>query len=282
MKVLVTGATGFIGNHVISSLLARKMEIVATANDKGKAVKREWFSQVKFVQHDISQADQENLYEKFHCPDIAIHLAWPGLSNFKDPDHTAVFLPAQERFLRQLIAEGLRDLTVTGTCLEYGLREGELDEEMPAQPVISYPIAKNRLRLELESFRNDIPFSLKWVRLFYMFGKGQSEKSILSQLDAALEKGESTFNMSEGDQLRDYLPVETVAENIVIFALQKKIEGIINCCSGKPITIKQLVLDHLRRKNKHIHLNTGFYAYPDYEPFKFWGNNQKQNKIKSL
>ncbi|MES2837545.1 MAG: NAD(P)-dependent oxidoreductase, partial [Bacteroidota bacterium] len=87
------------------------------------------------------------------------------------------------------------------------------------------------------------------------------------------------FNMSLGEQVRDYLPVTTVSKNIIIFALQHKIEGIINCCSGKPITIKQLVENYLKEKNKYIKLNLGFFPYTDYEPMKFWGDEKKSKII---
>ena len=112
-----------------------------------------------------------------------------------------------------------------------------------------------------------------------MYGDGQSPKSILPQLDKALEKNEDVFNMSGGEQLRDYLPVSEVAENIVKISLQKKVTGIINNCSGKPISIRKFVEDHIKKREKIIKLNLGYYNYPDYVPLAFWGNNKK---LKSL
>ena len=85
--------------------------------------------------------------------------------------------------------------------------------------------------------------------------------------------------MSGGEQLRDYLPVEKVAEYIVKISMQDKIRGIINCCSGKPISIRKLVENYLSEKNASIELNMGYYEYPDYEPMAFWGDNKKLMKI---
>lgn len=282
MKVLVTGATGFIGNFVIPELLKRNISVIATSTSLQKAQEAEWFSRVKFVEHDIHLGSSENLFLKFGSPDVLIHLAWGNLSNFKDPSHIGEILPKHESFLKNLISNGLKDLSVIGTCLEYGMVEGELHEEMDSAPTIAYPIAKDKLRKALEEMKQQFSFSLKWIRLFYMYGKGQSPKSILSQLDKALETNEPVFNMSKGEQERDYLPVNLIAENIVIFALQQKIDGIINCCSNEPISIKQLVSDHLKKVNKTIDLNLGYYPYTDYEPFRFWGSNKKQLKIKNL
>ena len=108
-----------------------------------------------------------------------------------------------------------------------------------------------------------------------MYGKGQNPKAILSQLDRALENGETIFNMSGGEQLRDYLPVEKVAEYIVKIAMQNKVNGIINCCSGTPVSIRKLVENYLEKKHKSLHLNLGCYPYPDYEPMAFWGHTKK-------
>jgi dTDP-6-deoxy-L-talose 4-dehydrogenase (NAD+) len=159
------------------------------------------------------------------------------------------------------------------------MQEGPLTEDMSAMPSNPYAIAKNELRKSLEELKQCYSFSVKWVRLFYMYGRGQNPNSLFSQLDKALENNDQIFNMSGGEQTRDYLPIEKVAEYIVKIALQEKVTGIINCCSGHPVTVKQLVEDYLQKRNKAIKLNPGYYSYPDYEPMHFWGNT---NKLKTI
>lgn len=281
MKVLVTGATGFIGHYVIRQLLERQVEVVATSTSSEKARQKPWFSQVQFVEHDIHTITSEDLFAKFHRPDVMIHLAWGGLMNFKDEAHAADILPLHKKFLENIIAHGLKDLMVTGTCLEYGMVEGELSEDMEPEPTIAYPIAKNQLRLFLNALQKQHPFRLKWMRLFYLYGEGQSPKSILSQLQRAIDNNEPVFNMSLGEQERDYLPVSDVARNIILFALQQEITGIVNCCSGEPITIKQLVADFLNRTGQSIALNLGYYPYTDYEPMRFWGSTARLRSLKA-
>jgi dTDP-6-deoxy-L-talose 4-dehydrogenase (NAD+) len=85
--------------------------------------------------------------------------------------------------------------------------------------------------------------------------------------------------MSGGEQLRDYLPVEVVAENIVKIALQNKIQGIINNCSGQPISIRRLVEEYLQKTGAKIDLNLGYYPYPIYEPHAFWGCTKKITEL---
>jgi hypothetical protein len=79
--------------------------------------------------------------------------------------------------------------------------------------------------------------------------------------------------------VRDYLPVETVAEYLTGIARQEKVTGIINCCSGEPVTVLKMVEDYLERTRQLITLNPGYYPYPDYEPFRFWGDTSKLKTI---
>jgi nucleoside-diphosphate-sugar epimerase len=279
-KVLVTGATGFIGNHLVPALLDKGFEVIASSSSEEKAAASNWFEKVKYIPFNLEDFDNSvNYFKQFGEPDLMIHLAWEGLPNYKSDFHIDVNLPRHSAFLKNLVVNGLKDLTVTGTCLEYGFREGRLDESMPAQPANAYAMAKDRLRIFLEELNVVSPFVFKWVRLFYMYGNGQNPNAIFSQLSAAIEKGEKQFNMSGGEQVRDFLPVEKVAENLAAIAAQQKVTGIINCSSGEPVKLIELVKKFVRDAGSGIELNTGYYPYLDYEPMEFWGDNSKLKKI---
>lgn len=279
-KILVTGASGFIGNYVVQELLKNDFTIIASSSDLDNAKKAAWFSQVEYIPFKLEHFEDSINYQSFFGdPPIMIHLAWQGLPYYKSSFHNEINLPQQVAFLNNLLRNGLKDITVTGTCFEYGMNEGMLSEDMPAEPANPYALAKDELRKTLERLQESYSFSLKWIRLFYMYGKGQNANSLLSQLDKALQNKDSVFNMSGGEQLRDYLQIEKVAENIVKIALQTKVEGIINCCSGQPVSIKQLVEDHLREQQANIKLNLGYYPYPDHEPMNFWGDDKKLKTI---
>lgn len=279
-KILVTGATGFIGNYVIDELLRNNYEVIATSSGEEKAKAAGWFGRVRYIPFDLKHIDNSiNYYSFFGGPDIMIHLAWEGLPNYKNAFHIEENLPRHFLFLSNMINNGLKDLAVTGTCFEYGMKEGCLNEEMETEPANPYALAKDSLRKKLELLTAEKHIHFKWIRLFYMYGKGQSPNSLFSQLDKALAEGETVFNMSGGEQERDYLTVEQVAENIVRIAVQNKVEGIINCCSGNQVKIKDLVQQYLEEKKQTITLNLGFYPYTDYEPMRFWGDTKKLNTI---
>ena len=280
-KILITGATGFIGNYVIAQFLQKKKyRVIASSSIIENAQAAPWFTFVKYIPFNLKEFDNSiNYYDYFDNPDAIIHLAWEGLPNYKASFHMEVNLPGHYSFLKNCIEHGLTDVTITGTCFEYGMQGGRLSEDMDTKPVNAYAIAKDILRKKLEQLQKEKSFQLKWIRLFYMYGRGQGPDSLLSQLDKALANGEKVFNMSGGEQQRDYLPVEKVAENIVKIALQNNVTGVINCSSGEPITVKTFVGNYLKQKQQQIQLNLGFYPYADYEPMSFWGDDEKLKSI---
>jgi dTDP-6-deoxy-L-talose 4-dehydrogenase (NAD+) len=213
------------------------------------------------------------------APEAVIHLAWGGLPNYASAHHLEVELPAHRSFLGALVEAGLPCLTVAGTCLEYGLREGALDESLPTSPVTAYGRAKDALRGDLERHRAARPFRLTWARLFYLYGAGQAQGSLVPQLEAAIARGDPVFDMSGGEQRRDYLPVGEAARYLVALALNERDNGVVNVCSGAPISVRELAEGVVARHRSPIRLNLGRYPYPDYEPMAFWGDRHKLDRI---
>jgi len=180
---------------------------------------------------------------------------------------------------KTLIDSGLSTVLVAGTCFEYGMQSGALDESLTTQPCTAYGLAKDTLRKELELMRKRYDFSLTWARIFYLYGEGQSGNSLFSQLKKAVDECAEAFNMSGGEQLRDYLPVEKAASYLVALALKQKGYGIVNICSGVPISVRRLVEEWIEKNDWKIKLNLGYYPYPDYEPMAFWGTKEKLASI---
>jgi dTDP-6-deoxy-L-talose 4-dehydrogenase (NAD+) len=210
-------------------------------------------------------------YAALGNPDVVIHLAWSGLPNYKSLHHFETELPAQYRFISALVRQGLQSLVTVGTCFEYGFQFGPLSPDMPTRPNNPYGFAKDALRKQLQSLQAVHPYYLTWARLFYMYGDGQPESSLLPLLKKAVAAGEPLFDMSQGEQLRDYLPVTEVARRLVDLALSPSDRGVINVCSGSPISVRRLVENWVKENGWNIGLNLGHFPYPDYEPLAFWG-----------
>lgn len=282
-RILVTGSTGFIGNAVIRKLLQFGYEIIATSSNEINARKNKWFQEVKYIPFDLRSFSSDlDYFTFFHRPDYMIHLAWEGLPNYTQNFHLTENLPRHLSFLSNMLRNGLNDLTVTGTCLEYGFQTGCLLETLETAPSNPYAMAKDELRKSLQVLTKELDFNLKWLRLFYMYGEGQSSTSIIPQLDKALKNKDKIFNMSGGEQVRDFSHIDDIAGYIVMAMQQKKINSIINCCSGIPVTVKDFVAEYLLSTNQTIELNLGYYPYTTYEPMEFWGNATKLQEIIAL
>lgn len=279
MKVLVTGATGGLGELVIHELLKRNVEVIATSRDEAKAKQCDFYGQVKYIPFDLNTKSIDNLFSYFNKPDALIHLAWEKLDEYKNEAHITSILENHKQFLSNLIDNGLKDITVVGTCYEYGLQEGILKENMLSKPVLPYPQGKLLLHDFLEAKQKTSSFLLKWPRVFYVFGEVKGRKNLYTHLLNAIKNKDESFNMSGGEQIRDFLNPNEIAERIVKIALQTKTLGIINCCSGKPVKLKDFVTDFLSKNGYKIKLNLGVYPYADYEPMETWGSVEKLNSI---
>lgn len=275
LKIAVTGAAGFIGRHVLDELMRHNVEIVATTRDVTRLADRK---RVRVVELDIMESTPD-IFKRLEKPDVLIHLAWSGLPNYQSLHHFSSELPAQFNFLRRVIEGGLASLVVSGTCFEYGMQSGCLSENMITLPDNPYGFAKDALRKQIGFLKRSCAFNLAWARLFYMYGEGQPKTSLYSQLQDAAKNGESIFCMSGGEQLRDYLPISDVAQQIVALALCGRDVGIVNVCSGNPISVRALVERWMCEKGWNMSLKLGHYPYPVYEPLAFWGDATRINKI---
>lgn len=273
MNILVTGGTGFVGQHLVSELVRRNHNVSILVRSEDRLSEMDWRDDVNVLPGNLDHRESID-WRSIGRQHTLIHLAWPGLTNFRDLAHFETHAASAYRFIKRVVDGGCMRVLVAGTCLEYGMQEGCLSETMPTCPSLPYPLGKDFLRRSLELLSSVNSFELAWARLFYMHGKGQNPRSLLSQLDAAIDRGDSTFDMSGGEQLRDYLPVEEVARGLAVLTEASTHVGIVNVCSGKPVSVRKLVERHIEKRRAMIRLNLGHYPYPDYEPFAFWGDNR--------
>lgn len=276
MRIAVTGANGFIGKHVVEELNRRSINPVLIVRPSGKIP--QLLQKHTIVSIDLKKSPA-NAFKLMGQPDVLIHLAWAGLPNYRSLHHFEEELPTQYKFLSDLIKCGLKNLVVTGTCFEYGMQSGQLEESLETKPNNPYGFAKDALRYQLQDLQKIKPFNLTWARLFYLYGEGQSDGSLLPQLKRAVENGNKKFNMSGGEQLRDYLSALQVSKYILDLAINSQDNGVVNICSGIPVSVRSLVESWIKDNAWSIDTNLGYYPYPDYEPMAFWGDSKKLNSI---
>jgi nucleoside-diphosphate-sugar epimerase len=277
VRVAVSGATGFLGRHVLRALASNKhIDVVALARTPPATGTLP--PCVRFIIHDIA-ASPDNLYTLLGKPDVLIHLAWGGLPNYRSLHHFEREMPHSYFFIKSLVEQGLQQVLVSGTCYEYGMKNGIMQEDDAPHPSNAYALAKNMLRRQLECLQTAHSFGLTWARLFYMFGDGQAPTSLYPQVVSAWKAGVTSFPMSPGDQIRDYMSVTDVAERLVTLILHNPGIGIVNVCSGQPVSVKEQVKLFMQALNFDMRLELGAFPYPDYEPMAFWGSTTKWQEL---
>lgn len=276
-KILVTGANGYIGRHVILELLKKTDAADIIAVDfKNTGLP----SEVRYVNYDIlKNADNTNLFNDLERPEICIHLAWQDGFCHNSDLHLGN-LSAHYHFLKNLIEQGCRSVSVMGTMHEIGCYEGCVDENTPCNPLSMYGIAKNALRQAFSAFlqeRHNVHF--KWLRAFYITGSDTANKSVFSKIMQMERDGQTSFPFTSGENKYDFTDIHVLAEQIVAASLQDEINGIINVCSGKPVSLKDKVEDFLRVNHFKIRPQYGAYPSRKYDSPAIWGNAEKINKI---
>ena len=273
-RYLVTGANGYIGKHVVDELLRLGYGVVA-CDVNFDAVSPE----AEKLSVDISDSSI-NVFELAGKPDGMIHLAWRN--GFKhNADTHLKDLSIHTEFIERMINAGLKSITVMGSMHEVGYFEGAIKPDSPANPLSLYAIAKNSLRQAVEVLSKGKDVSFKWLRGFYIYGDDEKSNSVLGKILLADREGKKSFPFTSGKNLYDFIHVEKLAEQIVAAAVQDKYTGIINCCTGNPISLSEMAERFIKENNLSIRLEYG--AFPDrpYDSPGIWGDATLINKILS-
>ncbi len=273
LKVLVTGAGGYIGRYVCSALKEKGCYVIAAdirASDSLCADAQKVC--------DIFSGDKD-MFEKLERPDVLVHMAW--LDGFKHNSFRHLeYLPKHIDFIRTMLDGGLKRVAVMGTMHEIGYYEGEINEDTPANPLSYYGIAKNALRQALGVLINSYEGAvLQWLRAYYIIGDDINGNSIFSKIVKAENEGKELFPFTSGKNKYDFISIEELAEQISSAAVQDKINGVINCCSGNPVSLAERVEKFIRDNGFKIRLQYG--AFPDrpYDSPGIWGNTDKIKAI---
>jgi Nucleoside-diphosphate-sugar epimerases len=272
MKILVTGAGGYIGRHVCKCLLDMGVSVIACDHILDGLDER-----AERISTDIFSGS-ETIFDEVGRPDRCLHMAWKD-GFIHNSDAHMLLLSRHFEFLRNMTKGGAKHLAVMGTMHEVGYWEGAIKEDTPCNPSSQYGIAKNALRASLMSIFKDTDVHVQWLRAYYIYGDDFRNHSIFTKLLQAERDGAENFPFVAGKNKYDFIHVDELAKMIAFTVLQTEVTGIINCCTGIPMSIAEKTVEFIKENKMKIKLDYG--AFPDrpYDSPAIWGDTEKISKI---
>lgn len=240
MRVLLTGATGFIGSHLARLLLSQGHEvqaIIRPGSDRWRIC--DIAEHLTILECDLGDLVGAMGRVRASRPDICIHLAWRGWSGTSAPAEDNVSsLSVGLELMRGVARLGCRTFVGAGTCFEYGMTYDLLTERTPLRPHDLYGTCKNSLFQVAQQFSRISGLHVIWPRIFYSYGPYEDTRRLVPSIVLALLRGEIA-KVTPGQQIRDYLHVEDVASAIWAVA-QSNHAGAINIAFGSPVSIAEI------------------------------------------
>lgn len=274
MKVLVTGANGYLGTGIVKALSDKGAEVIATDFTKDGIDKR-----AMSMEADLFKIDDPYIY--FNRPDCVLHLAWrDGFVHYSDTH--IIDLPKHFQFIKKMAESGIKKIAVMGSMHEVGFFEGSIDENTPCHPQSFYGIAKNALRDATEILANKNHVLFQWLRAFYIVGNSEYGSSIFSKIMKAAKEGKREFPFTLGLNQFDFVDYELFCSQVASAVAQDQITGIINICSGRPEKLADRVERFITDNGLNIQLKYGEFPDRPYDSKAVWGNNDRINQIMSL
>lgn len=271
MKILVTGANGYLGTGVVKRLCDDGIEVIATGRRTDRVDQR-----AKKIECNLFS--KKDPYDYFGKPDVLLHMAWRNGFIHNDPSHMND-LPNHCKFIKNMLDSGCRHITVMGTMHEVGFFEGSIKENTPTNPESLYGISKDALRNTTKLFCKNAGAVFQWLRGYYIVGNSEYGSSIFSKITVAEKKGQELFPFTLGINQWDFIDYDEFCKQVAVVAEQDKVNGVINICKGRPEKLSDRVERFIKENKYKIKLDYGKFPDRPYDSKAVWGDDRKIEEI---
>lgn len=239
-RVLLTGATGFVGRQVLASLLERGARVVPVVRpgSVGKLLASPRLEE-PLLTGDLFTEDESWWQQKLRGIDTLMHVAWytePGQYQFSAENMNCLI--GTLRMAQAAAKVGVKRFVGVGTCFEYAQSGRPLRVDSPLVASSPYAACKAAAYFALSQLLPQCDVQFAWCRLFYLYGEGEDARRLVPAIRKHLSEGRSV-DLTSGTQVRDFLDVSEAGRQIADLALSGK-TGAVNVCSGKPVTVREL------------------------------------------
>jgi nucleoside-diphosphate-sugar epimerase len=259
-RVLVTGATGFIGRQALAPLRERGFEVHAVARRPGKD------DDVTWHKADLLEPGEAERVVDAARPTHLLHFAWfASHGEYWTSLENVRWVEASLRLLRAFHERGGARAVFVGTCAEYDWDYGWCSEDVtPLRPRTLYGVSKNALRLVVDAFAGQTGLSAAWGRIFFLYGPHEHPARLVSSVSRALIAGEPA-PATHDRHVRDFLHVADVADAFAAL-LASDVVGAVNVGSGEPRTVMSVLREIGDISQRPDLLQTGAVEAPPSDP----------------